>query len=74
MITRFQLDLNSISTRSTKMGEPAPPSIPVNKPSFNWESTNLHEAFKLFRSQVKFLLVEGQYPADTSFGIEIGLA
>ena len=42
------------------MGEPAPPSIPVNKPSFNWESTNLHEAFKLFHSQVKFLLVEGQ--------------
>ena len=43
------------------MGEPAPPSILVNKPSFNWESTNLHEAFKLFRNQVKFLLVEGQY-------------
>ena len=43
------------------MGEPAPPSIPVNKPSFNWESTNLHETFKLFHNQVKFLLVEGQY-------------
>ena len=47
--------------QTTKMGEPAPPSIPVNKPSFNWESTNLHEAFKLFCNQVKFLLAEGQY-------------
>ena len=37
------------------------PSILLNKPSFNWESTNLHETFKLFRNQVKFLLVEGQY-------------
>ena len=43
------------------MGEPAPPSIRVKKPSFNWESTNLHEAFKLFNSQVKILLIEGQY-------------
>ena len=43
------------------MEEPTPPSIPVNKPSFNWESTNLHEIFKLFCNQVKFLLVEGQY-------------
>ena len=61
MITQFQLNLNSISTQSIKMGEPAPPSIPVNKPSFNWESTNLHETFKLLRNQVKILLVEGQY-------------
>ena len=43
------------------MGEPEPPSIPVNKPSFNWESINLHETFKLFHNQVKFLLVEGHY-------------
>ena len=43
------------------MGEPALPSIPVHKPSFNCESTNLHETFKLFHNQVKFLLVEGQY-------------
>ena len=43
------------------MGEPAPPSILVNKPSFNWESLNLHETFKLFRNQVRFLLAEGQY-------------
>ena len=43
------------------MAEPAPPSILVNKPSFNWESTNLHETSKLFHNQVKFLLVEGQY-------------
>ena len=51
----------NLTEQSTEMGEPAPPSIPVNKPSFNWESTNLHETFKLFRNQVKFLLVEGQY-------------
>ena len=43
------------------MGEPTLPSIPVSKPSFNWESNNLHETFKLFHNQVKFLLVEGQY-------------
>ena len=43
------------------MGQPAPPSILVNKPSFNWESTNFHETFKLFHNQVKFLLAEGQY-------------
>ena len=43
------------------MGKPASPSNPVNKPSFNWESSNLHETFKLFRNQVRFLLVEGQY-------------
>ena len=43
------------------MGEPTPPLIPVNKLSFNWDSTNLHETFKLFCNQVKFLLVDGQY-------------
>ena len=43
------------------MGEPAPPSIPVNKPSFNWESLNLHKTSKLFRNQARFLLLEGQY-------------
>ena len=43
------------------MGDPTPPSIPINKPSFNWESHNLHEAFKIFKNQVKYLLVDGQY-------------
>ena len=43
------------------MGDPAPPSIPINKPSFNWESCNLHEAFKIFKNQAKYLLIDGQY-------------
>ena len=43
------------------MGDLAPPSIPINKPSFNWESRNLHEAFKIFKNQAKYLLINGQY-------------
>ena len=39
------------------MGDPAPLSIPINKPSFNWESHNLHEAFKIFKNQAKYLLI-----------------
>ena len=43
------------------MGDPTPPSIPINKPSFNWESRNLHEAFKIFQNQTKYPLIDGQY-------------
>ena len=43
------------------MGDPAPPSILITKPSFNWESCNLHEAFKIFKNQAKYLLIDGQY-------------
>ena len=43
------------------MGDPAPPSIPINNPSINWESCNLHEAFKIFKNQAKYLLIDGQY-------------
>ena len=43
------------------MDDPTPPSIPINKPSFNWESHNLHEAFKIFKNQAKYLLIDGQY-------------
>ena len=43
------------------MGDPTPPSIPINKPSFNWESCNLHEAFKIFKNRAKYLLIDGQY-------------
>ena len=43
------------------MGDPAPLSVPINKPSFNWESHNLHEAFKIFKNQAKYLLIDGQY-------------
>ena len=43
------------------MGDPTPPLIPINKPTFNWESCNLHEAFRIFKNQVKYLLIGGQY-------------
>ena len=40
---------------------PTPPLIPINKPTFNWESCNLHEAFKIFKNQAKYLLINSQY-------------
>ena len=40
---------------------PPPPSIPITKPSFNWESPNLHDTFKTFKHQVTFLLDKGPY-------------
>ena len=43
------------------MGDATPPAIPINKPSFNWESQNLHEVFKIFKYQAKYLLINGQY-------------
>ena len=43
------------------MGDPTPLAIPINKLSFNWESRNLHEAFKIFKKQAKYLLIDGQY-------------
>ena len=43
------------------MGDLAPLVILINKPSFNWESHNLHEAFKIFKNQAKYLLINGQY-------------
>ena len=43
------------------MGDPTLPTIPINNPSFNWGSQNLHEAFKIFKNQAKYLLVNGQY-------------
>ena len=43
------------------MGDPTPPAIPINKPFFNWESPNLHKAFKILENQAKYLLVNGQY-------------
>ena len=43
------------------MGDPTPPAIPINKLSFNWESQNLHEAFKIFKYQANYLLIDGQY-------------
>ena len=39
-----------------------PLSIPINTPSFNWDNFNLHDQWKLFREQCKFLLInDGPY-------------
>ena len=34
-----------------------PLSIPIKTPSFNWDSVNLHDKWKLFSQQCKFLLI-----------------
>ena len=36
-------------------------SIPIKPPTFNWDSLNLHEQWKLFRKQCQFLLIDGPY-------------
>ena len=33
--------------------------VPVQTPEFNRDSPNLHEAFKLFKEQVTYLLIKG---------------
>ena len=39
-----------------------PPSTPIKTPSFNWDCVNLHEQWKLFSEQCKFLLInDGQF-------------
>ena len=35
-----------------------PPGIPIKTPSFNWDSINLHEQWKLCSEQCKFLLIK----------------
>ena len=34
-----------------------PLSIPIKTPSFNWDNVNLHDQWKLFSEQCKFLLI-----------------
>ena len=34
-----------------------PPCIPINSPRFNWDNVNLHDQWKLFSEQYKFLLI-----------------
>ena len=36
-------------------------SVPISRPSFNWECTNLYKAFNKFKLQVNNLLVEGPF-------------
>ena len=42
-----------------------PPHIPINKPSFNWESANLHDSLKLFKEQCNYLLVSGPFKSTS---------
>ena len=37
-------------------GEMTPPNLLIKTPSFNWESVNLHDQWKLFSEQCKYLL------------------
>ena len=36
-------------------------NLPVNQPTFNWDSTNVIEEWKRFCGQVELLLVDGPY-------------
>ena len=36
-------------------------NLPVNQPTFNWDSTNVIEEWKRFHGQVELLLVDGPY-------------
>ena len=57
----FFYNLHLCFAQNYTLGDPTPPVIPINKPSFNWESQNLDEAFKIFKYQAKYLLIDGQY-------------
>ena len=37
------------------------PSVPIYKPSFDWNSPHPYEQFKLFKHKVDYLLVHGPY-------------
>ena len=37
------------------------PSVPIYKPSFDWNSPHPYEQFKLFKQKVDYLLVHGLY-------------
>ena len=40
-------------------------SIPIRHLTFNWDSLNLHEQWKLFREQCQFLLIDRPYLTHT---------
>ena len=50
------LDYNTTETMPPKVQQ-----VPVHTPEFNWDSPNLHEAFKLFKEQVTYLLIKGPW-------------
>ena len=50
------LDPDSDETMPPKVQQ-----VPVQTSEFNWDSPNLHEAFKLFKEQVTYLLIKGPW-------------
>ena len=46
---------------SEEMMPPKGQQVPVRTPEFNWDSPNLHEAFKLFKEQATYLLIKGAW-------------
>ena len=40
-------------------------SIPINPPTLNWDSSNLHEQWTLFREQCQFFHIDRLYSMHT---------
>ena len=49
------------STLTTTTTSTSIPSVPIYKPSFDWNSLHPYEQFKLFKHKVDYLLVHGPY-------------
>ena len=49
------------STSTTTTTSTSIPSVPIYKPSFDWNSLHPYEQFKLFKHKVDYLLVHGPY-------------
>ena len=49
------------SSSSTATVSTSIPSVPIYKPSFDWNSPHPYEQFKLFKQKVDYLLVHGPY-------------
>ena len=53
--------ISDLDTDSEVTMPPKVQQVPVCTPEFNWDSPNLHEAFKLFKDQVTYLLIKGPW-------------
>ena len=53
--------ISDLDTDSEVTMPPKVQQVPVRTPEFNWDSPNLHEAFKLFKDQVTYLLIKGPW-------------
>ena len=49
------------STSTTTTTSTLIPSVPIYKPSFDWNSPHPYDQFKLFKQKVNYLLVHGPY-------------